>query len=1097
MQFFDFSEDKKLLKSLERELENSNHKDMSDGEFFKLSQQISNLKNNIPLQIIDAKKINDEQFINIYSDLASRDWESLFKHLQKYSDFNVDEDGIVHIKKKLSNSYVAPENNLYEYKSSNSFSKEYPVDPYLDYYASVEDIFKKYAVDIQDMYGSHPDTLGSFEKRNIVDTFSTLEEYYGENINWADVMHRYYSSSVSEYNLFALKRQAAEKSNSTNVFKKEFLSLPFEDRNNILQSIKKDAIDESSSFVIDYVKNNGLSLLDKNIDNFTESQLNSFLIIYKRPLMKAVLNANIPPDKINLYNKAAREIYRSLALDVKNKKVLSKTNADELIKSSNDVPAEQIPVVDPSKTSLDMEKLANDIVTERETLSKLENELSELSEELPYAEITNAEYLESLSRQNELELKEFDYDKDKIISTINDLDNEITKLKDEAGKLTLEDISLYTDKYIFSKLNVTNDVFNRAKSLSEKEEYMEIHKYFADRMFQAVEDELKYIYKDSKSYEQLKKACSKLKNKYVPHLYSDEFTSLKFATSTLIQETGKFNPSVHGKKRKFDIKPYKDTISTLEDKHLRNLISKEIRNVVKEQHISIDDATSKVLKTFESDKVVKIFKQNVADIYLERAIGSNELLYSNNVNNFIKNQLCTKYNGEVTKDKVVAHYMDVEKGLSEYFYSNKKLRDSVSFSDFKSSVFKSAKLDYSLIGLNTPYFELTEEQCKTLNKYCSENFKIDMYNMDDYVFNAVNTYTKEQMESMKSGMMKLFDTFQNHWKLLNTVVNPGFHLQNSISNAFQSFLAVGADAFNPAKIKRAHTVITTRDPKQFLTLNGKKYSYKQLSDVIQEYNVIDNTFFKEEISSGMYNFLPYKLGAKVGSSIEGTQRTTLFFSLVDQGKSFEEAAEGVNQFLFDYGDLTEFEKGTMRRILPFYTFMRKNIPLMLEQMFIEQPNTFNTLNKGITNIEKMNEDYIDENYRNPYRQDYIQLPFGIGENEYGDVQYGISNQLPYTQLDRVFDLQKLAGQASPFIKAPIELLTGTNIYTGMPTNNVVDYLVQQFPFSKIPYNAVKSKEKGTERNLYILGQLAGFPINQIKPMTYYEDYGDYWEDMFK
>ena len=62
------------------------------------------------------------------------------------------------------------------------------------------------------------------------------------------------------------------------------------------------------------------------------------------------------------------------------------------------------------------------------------------------------------------------------------------------------------------------------------------------------------------------------------------------------------------------IKPYKDTISTLEDKHLRNLIAKEIRNVVKEQHISIDDATSKVLKTFESDKVVKIFKQNVADI---------------------------------------------------------------------------------------------------------------------------------------------------------------------------------------------------------------------------------------------------------------------------------------------------------------------------------------------------------------------------------------------------------------------------------------------------------------------------------------------------
>ncbi len=700
--------------------------------------------------------------------------------------------------------------------------------------------------------------------------------------------------------------------------------------------------------------------------------------------------------------------------------------------------------------------------------------------------LKNKSVVEAEIKADELAESEFIFSQTEAHENMLKLESMINRSLQIAAHDVIDDISVYLDKEMSKALNEANIVFDYASEMKDDDAILEIYNLISKRMIKSLNEELMFS-------GDLKNSSVDPK-RYIKRILSDEAKAM--LAEPLFVETGKFNPSYgvkdkHNKTRKF---------ATMEEgeEWFRSVVHAHVRSGLIEQGMSEKAADAYMDMYFDDDSIVKLYKYNVADLYLERAVGSNEILYSNKVNNFVKNKLCTVFDGKVTKDRVVASYIDVSKSMRKRYYDT--FGKNASFAGakkYEKEAFEKAGFDYDLIGNNTSFFDLTVEQKKILDEYCYDKNLVVMYNMDDYIYNRYNMYTKDQMNSVKSGMMKLFDTFQNQWKLLNTVVNPGFHIQNLVSNAFQSFLGAGADAFNPAKLKRAYSILSTKDPKQFATLNGKKYSYKQLSDIIREYGVVDNTFFKEEISSDMYKFLPYKAGAKIGSSIEGMQRVNLFLSFVDQGKSFEEAVEGVNKFLFDYGELTEFEKSTMRRILPFYTFMRKNIPLMLEQMFIEQPNTFNTLNKAITNIEKMNDDYIDENYRNPYRQDYIQLPFGIGENEYGDVQYGISNQLPYTQLDRVFDLHKLAGQASPLIKAPIELATGTNIYTGMPTDNIAEYLVQQFPFSKIPYNAVKSKEKGTERNLYILGQLAGFPINQIKPMTYYEDYGDYWEDMFK
>ena len=219
------------------------------------------------------------------------------------------------------------------------------------------------------------------------------------------------------------------------------------------------------------------------------------------------------------------------------------------------------------------------------------------------------------------------------------------------------------------------------------------------------------------------------------------------------------------------------------------------------------------------------------------------------------------------------------------------------------------------------------------------------------------------------------------------------------------------------------------------------------------------------------NFKPYQLGTKAGASIEGTQRLVLFLEGLRNGKTIEESVENVNKFLFDYGDLTEAEKVWMKRVIPFYTYMRKNVPLQLEMM-IDHPFVLRMADKTMENIEAVSEDRVEDGNRNEWRRDYIQMPFQInGEN------VGINPQLPFQQLDRIAP-RKIVGQMSPVIKGPMEAITGEYAYTGLPIEGIRDYLTNQTTPTKVL--ARGAAKEGVEKHLYILGQLTGLPMGVIK-----------------
>jgi hypothetical protein len=85
-----------------------------------------------------------------------------------------------------------------------------------------------------------------------------------------------------------------------------------------------------------------------------------------------------------------------------------------------------------------------------------------------------------------------------------------------------------------------------------------------------------------------------------------------------------------------------------------------------------------------------------------------------------------------------------------------------------------------------------------------------------------------------------------------------------------------------------------------------------------------------------------KPGQHLNNAIEQNARMAHFFGIVDKTGDFTTAARSVKKYLFDYSDLTAFEKNQMRSYVRFYTYARKNTPLQFAEL-AHNPGKYTTL----------------------------------------------------------------------------------------------------------------------------------------------------------
>lgn len=128
--------------------------------------------------------------------------------------------------------------------------------------------------------------------------------------------------------------------------------------------------------------------------------------------------------------------------------------------------------------------------------------------------------------------------------------------------------------------------------------------------------------------------------------------------------------------------------------------------------------------------------------------------------------------------------------------------------------------------------------------------------------------------------------------------------------------------------------------------------------------------------------------------MENLLRGSLALDVLSKGGSMEEAVEAVFKYHFDYDDLSGVEKGIIRRMIPFYTWSRKNLPLQLESM-IAKPKVYNRMFRFKAEMEREQETeialpkWMDDRFN-------IRMPFSWGGNP---VVW--SPDLPFNEINRM------------------------------------------------------------------------------------------------
>ena len=212
-----------------------------------------------------------------------------------------------------------------------------------------------------------------------------------------------------------------------------------------------------------------------------------------------------------------------------------------------------------------------------------------------------------------------------------------------------------------------------------------------------------------------------------------------------------------------------------------------------------------------------------------------------------------------------------------------------------------------------------------------------------------------------SKFLKVYDGAQNWWKMWSLGARPAYHTKNTIGNLWNNYLA-GVNTPKPYADAAAFQVKLAKN-----NMNGSIAGYKtdELYEAMATRGIFGEGQYSGDITRTIEDVLkggssnPFTLstknpilrgGFKVGQTIEDNARIALFIDSLNKGKNFDEAASQVRKYLFDYGDLSPFERSTLKRLMPFYTWSRKNLPLQLEAL-VRHPDKVNKLNLARENIQ--------------------------------------------------------------------------------------------------------------------------------------------------
>lgn len=310
------------------------------------------------------------------------------------------------------------------------------------------------------------------------------------------------------------------------------------------------------------------------------------------------------------------------------------------------------------------------------------------------------------------------------------------------------------------------------------------------------------------------------------------------------------------------------------------------------------------------------------------------------------------------------------------------------------------------------------------------------------------------------------DKFTRGWKMANTILRPGFYVNTALGNTWQLYLrdalftrdwAVGAKAWAAMRAsERVDARIGGRSFAHFVdramrnrtvTINGAPVRLGTLAEEAIEHGAVrigsraidplDMAASKQ--AARVTRRSPIRAAGNVAEDMDDITKLILYVRARRGGMLPREATAHTFTGMIDYSDLTKFERTVMRRLMPFYVYTTRNLPLQIKGLAARPGKA--------ANLEKIREYLADQaglpdgwqgKLLRKADQDRIQFP--VPGVKVDGRQFFTDLRLPVSDMARPFSiagplvggsgddtwrgLQRYLADLNPVIKGGTELVSG-------------------------------------------------------------------------
>ena len=305
-------------------------------------------------------------------------------------------------------------------------------------------------------------------------------------------------------------------------------------------------------------------------------------------------------------------------------------------------------------------------------------------------------------------------------------------------------------------------------------------------------------------------------------------------------------------------------------------------------------------------------------------------------------------------------------------------------------------------------------------------------------------------------LMRLYSELNKYFKNF-AVLTPGFHIRNGMSAIYMN-IADGVPVATTTRGIRewnAFSKATRRTRKGEVDLDAARVYINKLradgkgkvADALESVmgSGAGGRFTEAGIAQGAYGKTSRAItenrvtrkSQDAGAFVEGSVRMGMALDTIERGGSVADAVSRITRIHFDYSQTSRFDD-KMKKLMPFYSFLSRNIPLQIAQQW-SRPRAY----LGYENFKENFAATEENGFSDPFAGREGEIPGYIKDGGGMPVNFGplgnwFEPDLPHT---RVFEdierysniLKDPAGATSgfsPVITAPMEYAFGQDLFTG-------------------------------------------------------------------